>query len=91
MHCLYTYNVHVTCSRTPGRGYRISLMPSLHAAPTGEKQSDAQTRISWAYFPKVVRTNKVVKSVIIEVSLSEPHTSGTALHDACVCLLGYIA
>ena len=65
MHCLYTYNVHVTCSRMPGRGYRISLMPSPHAAPTGEKRSGEQSRISWAYSLKVVRTNEVVKSVII--------------------------
>ena len=38
----------------------LNLVPSPHAPP-GEKLS----QISWAYSPKVVRTNEVARSVII--------------------------
>ena len=40
-----------------------SLMPSLHAPP-GKKQSGEQSQISWAYSPKVVRTNAIARLVI---------------------------
>ena len=40
-----------------------SLMPSLHAPP-GKKQSGERNQISWAYCPKVVRTNTIARSVI---------------------------
>ena len=33
--------------------------------PPGEKRSGERSRISWAYYPKVVRTNKIARSVII--------------------------
>ena len=39
-------------------------MSRLHMAP-GEKQSGEQSHISWAYSPKVVRTNEIARSVII--------------------------
>ena len=34
-------------------------------APPGEKPSGEQSRISWAYYPKAVRTNEIARSVII--------------------------
>ena len=41
-----------------------SLMPSPRSPP-GEKQSGEQSRISWSFPQKVVRTNEIVRSVII--------------------------
>ena len=41
-----------------GRG-RNNLVPSSHTPP-GEKRSGEQSRISWAYSPKVVGTNEIV-------------------------------
>ena len=40
----------------------LSLMSSWHAPPD-EKQSD-ERQFSWVYYPKLVRTNEVVRSVI---------------------------
>ena len=34
-------------------------------APPGEKWSGEGSRISWAYYPKAVRTNQIARSVII--------------------------
>ena len=42
----------------------ISLVPRPRAPP-GEKQSGEQSRFSWAYSPKVVRTNEIALSGII--------------------------
>ena len=33
--------------------------------PPGEKWSSKQTQISWAYYPKMIRTNEIGRSVII--------------------------
>ena len=44
--------------------YNISLVPCLRA-PSGEKWSDEQSRISWAYYSNVVMTDEIVRSVII--------------------------
>ena len=44
--------------------YQASFVPRLHTPP-GEKRSGEQSRISWAYSPKVVRTNEIARSVII--------------------------
>ena len=41
----------------------LSLMSSRHAPPD-EKRSD-ERQFSWVYYPKLVRTNEVVRSVII--------------------------
>ena len=41
-----------------------SLVPSPRAPP-GEKRSGQQSRISWDYSPKVVRTNEIARSVVI--------------------------
>ena len=38
--------------------------PTPHMPP-GEKRSCKQTQISWAYYPKVIRTNEFGRSVII--------------------------
>ena len=35
----------------------------MHASD--EKQSGERSRISWVYYPKVVRTNEIERSVII--------------------------
>ena len=43
---------------------KYSLVPSPRAPP-GEKRSGEQSQISWAYYPKVVMTNEIVRSVII--------------------------
>ena len=45
-------------------GGESSLVPSPHVPP-GEKRSGEQSQISWAYYPKVVRTNEIARSVII--------------------------
>ena len=37
-----------------------SLVPTLRA-PSSEHQSSELSRISWAYYPKVVRTNEIVR------------------------------
>ena len=48
---------------------RIGVIPpslvSSPRAPPGEKQSGEQSRISWAYYTKAVRTNEIARSVII--------------------------
>ena len=36
---------------------RINLVPSLRAPPS-EKRSGERSQISWAYSPKVVKTNR---------------------------------
>ena len=41
-----------------------SLVTSLRVPP-GEKQSGEQSRISWAYYSKAVRTNEIARSVVI--------------------------
>ena len=41
-----------------------SLVTSL-CVPPGEKRSGERSRISWAYYPKAVRTNEIARSVII--------------------------
>ena len=41
-----------------------SLVSSPHAPP-GEKQSGERSRISLVYYPKVVKTNEIARSVII--------------------------
>ena len=49
------------------RSYNVieaSLM-SLSFVPPDEKQSGEQSQISWAYFPKVVRTNEIARLVIL--------------------------
>ena len=38
----------------------FSLVPSPCASP-GEKQFGERSQISWAYSPKVVRTNEIVR------------------------------
>ena len=46
----------------------MSVMPSLVPSPRvppGEKQSGEQSHTSWAYYPKVVMTNEITRSVII--------------------------
>ena len=40
------------------------LMPSPYVPP-GEKRSGEQSRISWAYSQKVVRTNEIARLLII--------------------------
>ena len=41
-----------------------SLVSNLRMPPS-ERQSGEQSQISWAYSPKAVRTNEIVRSVII--------------------------
>ena len=41
-----------------------SLVPRPHTPP-GKKRSGEQSRISWAYYPNVVMTNEIARSVII--------------------------
>ena len=41
-----------------------SLVPCL-CVPPGEKRPGERSRISWAYYPKVVMTNEIARSVII--------------------------
>ena len=41
-----------------------SLVPYPHAPP-GEKRSSEQSQISWAYYPNMVMTNEIARSVII--------------------------
>ena len=43
---------------------RYSLVPSPRV-PLGEKWSGEQSQISWAYTPKVVRTNEIVRLAYI--------------------------
>ena len=46
----------------------IISTPSLVTSactPPGEKRSGKQSQISWAYYPKAVRTNEIARSVII--------------------------
>ena len=43
---------------------RYSLVPSPHVL-LGEKWSGEQSQISWAYTPKVVRTNEIVRLAYI--------------------------
>ena len=45
-----------------------SFMPALNCVPPSDKWSGKQRWISWAYFPKVVRTNVIVRPVIIATS-----------------------
>ena len=40
-----------------------SLVPSPRTSP-GEKRSGEQSQTSWAYSPKVVRTNEIARTVI---------------------------
>ena len=40
----------------------LSLMPSL-CVPLGKILSGERSRISWAYYPKVVRTNEIMTSL----------------------------
>ena len=42
----------------------FSLVTSLRTPP-GEKLSGERSRISWAHYPKAVRTNEIARSVII--------------------------
>ena len=54
----------VRWSYTLATGEEVSLVTSP-CAPPGEKRSGERSRISWAYYPKVVRTNEIARSVII--------------------------
>ena len=47
-----------------GGGGESSLVTSPQVPP-GKKQSGEQSQISWAYYPRVVRTNEIARSVII--------------------------
>ena len=38
-----------------------SLVPQLHVPPS-KKRSGERSRISWAYSPKVVKTNEIARS-----------------------------
>jgi len=51
-----------------GRYKMPSLVPTLHTPP-GKKRSGEQSRFSWAYSPKVVKTNEIARSVIITLTL----------------------
>ena len=42
----------------------LSLMSTMFAPPN-KKWSGEQSQISWAYYRKVVRTNEIVRSLII--------------------------
>ena len=44
--------------------FKLSLVPNPCAAPA-ERQSGEQRQISWAYSPKVVRTNEIARLAII--------------------------
>ena len=46
-----------------------SLVLRLHVPP-GEKWSSEQSRISWAYSPKVVVTNEIARSIICSTSFT---------------------
>ena len=48
-----------------------SLVPLLHVPPS-KKRSGEQSRISWAYSPKVVKTNEIARLVIITYICSSP-------------------
>ena len=41
------------------------ILVSSHCVSPGEKQSGERSRISWAYSSKVVRTNEIMRSVIV--------------------------
>ena len=43
--------------------WKCSLVPIPHAA-SSEKRSGEQSQISWAYYPKAVKTNEILRSVI---------------------------
>ena len=47
-----------------GARYCSSLVTSPRTPPR-EKRSGERSRISWAYYPKAVRTNEIARSVII--------------------------
>ena len=74
-------------------------MTSPHAPP-GEKQSGERSRISWAYYPKAIRTNEIAGSVIItyhlpyDSKICHLHSSIRPFFERVVCkmfwtLLGY--
>ena len=44
--------------------WKTSLVTSPRAPPS-KKRSGERSRISWAYYPKAVRTNEIARSVII--------------------------
>ena len=43
---------------------KVSFVTSPRA-PSGEKRSGEGRQFIWAYYPKVVKTNEIVRSVII--------------------------
>ena len=76
-----------------------SLLPRLHAPPS-KKQSGEQSQVSWAYYPNIVMTNEIVRSVIITytflitVKFVHLHSSICTFFERVCCkmllLLGYI-
>ena len=67
----YTLKLQVCVRMSSGLGISFpkvkgkhSLVPSPHTPP-GKKWSSEQSVISWAYSPKVVKTNEIVRSVIV--------------------------
>ena len=57
----YVSIISLCCHRKEG----VLNLVSTPRMPSGEKRSGEQSWISWAYSPKVVRTNKIARSVII--------------------------
>ena len=67
-------NHHQRCMKSMAAGCTLSngcviclswhILVSSQRVPPGEKQSGEQSWISWAYSPKVVRTNKIARSVL---------------------------
>ena len=59
---------------TPVASHTNSCIQSLQSLfescvqPTCASQSGEQSRISWAYYPKAVKTNEIARSVIITYS-----------------------
>ena len=51
-----------------------SFMPTPSVLPS-EKRSGEQSQISWDYYPKVIRTNEIVRSVIITSTSLEGRSS----------------
>ena len=56
-----------------------SLVPRPHM-PSGEKRSGERSQIPWAYYPKRVMTNEIVKSVILHGTFLSNHFNHFNFH-----------
>ena len=59
------YTCKTTITATHAKPQLLVSLVTSSRVPPGEKRSGERSQISWAYYLKAVRTNEIVRSVII--------------------------